>query len=108
MATILFIDTNIWLDFYRSNNEAGLSLLKRLKGLSKFILVTDQVEMEFEQNRQEEILLSPKNLKPPQDISIPAFLTSNEASHLEKSLEESQQLVKKIKKLLPHILKDPE
>lgn len=108
MATLLFIDTNIWLDFYRSNNDAGLSLLKRVKELSKFILVTDQIEMEFEKNRQGVIWQAAKNLNPPQDISIPAFLTSDEAKDLKKSLEASQQLIKKIKKRLPHILKDPE
>jgi hypothetical protein len=108
MATVLFIDTNIWLDFYRANNEAGLSLLKRLKDLSKFILVTDQVEMEFKKNRQKEILSSASNLKPPQGISIPAFLTSDDANALEKSLEEAQKLVEKIKKHLPHMLNDPE
>ena len=64
MATVLFIDTNIWLDFYRANNEAGFSLLKRLRGLAKFILVTDQVEMEFMKLRQEVILQSIKNLTP--------------------------------------------
>ena len=57
MATLLFIDTNIWLDFYRSNNQAGLSLLRRGKELSKFIIVTDQIEMEFLKNRQEVIRL---------------------------------------------------
>src|SRR5262245_46517114 len=108
MATLLFIDTNIWLDFYRSNNDAGLSLLRRLKDISKHIIVTDQNEMEFNKNRQEEIFSSAKNLKAPQDISIPAFLTSDESQSLEKPLKEAQDLVEKIKKHLPDRLKDPD
>ena len=64
--------------------------------------------MEFKKNRQEEILLSARNLAPPQGISIPAFLTSVEANNLEKRLEEAQRLLKNIKKHLPLILEDPE
>src|SRR6185295_5225148 len=97
MATILFIDTNIWLDFYRANNEAGLSLLKRLKGLAKFILVTDQVEMEFMKLRQDVILQSLKTLATPQSISIPAFLFNHDADALAKQLKEVQHLVNAIK-----------
>lgn len=108
MTTLLFIDTNIWLDFYRSNNEAGLSLLNRCKELSKFIIVTDQVEMEFSKNRQEVILGSMKTLPIPQDISIPAFLTSDEVNDLGKKMQEALRLVKKIKSRLPQILEDPE
>ena len=56
MATHLFVDTNVWLDFYRSSNDAGLSLLKHLQSISPQIIVTDQVEMEFRKHRQGEIL----------------------------------------------------
>jgi hypothetical protein len=89
------------LDFYRSNNEAGLSLLKHLQKLSKFIVATDQVEMEFRKNRQGVLLTSAKNLTPPQSISIPAFLTSNETDDLERQLKEAQLLFKKLQKKLP-------
>lgn len=108
MATLLFIDTNIWLDFYRSNNEAGISLLNRLKDLSKFILVTDQLEMEFKKNRQNVILESVKGLKPPPGVSIPAFLNSeNDEVKLDRAIQEAQQLVESIKNNLPKMLEDP-
>jgi predicted nucleic acid-binding protein len=42
-----FIDTNIFLDFYRTGNEASLSLLEKLKTVKDRILSTYQVEMEF-------------------------------------------------------------
>jgi predicted nucleic acid-binding protein len=42
-----FIDTNIFLDFYRDSNEATLSLLERLKPVRDRVISTYQVEMEF-------------------------------------------------------------
>lgn len=107
MATLLFIDTNIWLDFYRSNNDAGLSLLNHVKELSKFIVVTEQVEMEFRKNRQEEIVRSVKGLTAPQGISVPAFLTTDDVNGLDERIREAQRLVGKLKSRLPHILDDP-
>ena len=46
-----FVDTNIFLDFYRTGNEASLSLLEKLKAVKDRILSTYQVEMEFLKNR---------------------------------------------------------
>jgi hypothetical protein len=34
---LLFVDTNIWLDFYRHRNEAGLKLLEHLESDSKLM-----------------------------------------------------------------------
>lgn len=48
----MFIDANIFLDFYRSRNEANLNLLERLSGVNEHIICTYQVEMEFLKNRQ--------------------------------------------------------
>ena len=42
-----FIDTNIFLDFYRSKNETSLSLLRKLDGVGERVICTYQVEMEF-------------------------------------------------------------
>ncbi|WP_195761165.1 PIN-like domain-containing protein [Burkholderia pseudomallei] len=53
---LLFIDTNIWLDFYRARNEAYLGLLPRLETLSNRIIVTHQLESEYKRNRQSVIL----------------------------------------------------
>jgi hypothetical protein len=37
---LLFVDTNIWLDFYRSQTGAGLSLLERLEGVKDQMIMT--------------------------------------------------------------------
>jgi predicted nucleic acid-binding protein len=52
---VVFIDTNIFLDFYRSEGEAGISLLRRIDLLHEHLITTDQVEVEFLSNRQKVI-----------------------------------------------------
>jgi len=55
----LFIDTNIWLDFYRSRGaDLSLKLLDHVRSISDKLIVTYQIEMEFKKNRQAAILES--------------------------------------------------
>jgi len=73
---IVFIDTNILLDAYRSRNDVGLHLIERLDEVQEHLITTYQVEMEFKKNRQSAILESLSTLKPPdQSVSAPAFLS---------------------------------
>ena len=53
---LLFVNTNIWLDFYRARTDAGLALLRRLDAIRDKLIMTHQVEMEFKKHRQEAIL----------------------------------------------------
>ena len=62
---LLFIHTNIWLDFYRARSEAGLTLLKHAEEISSEITVTYQLEGEFKRNRQKVILEAMRELKAP-------------------------------------------
>lgn len=48
---LLFIDTNIWLDFYRARNEISLKLLKDIEKIADRLIVTYQLESEFKKNR---------------------------------------------------------
>ena len=70
---LLFVDTNIWLDFYRSQTGAGLSLLRHLEDVKDQIIMTYQVEIEFKGNRQRIISDSYNALKPPSDIPNPGI-----------------------------------
>jgi predicted nucleic acid-binding protein len=47
----ILIDTNIYLDFYRSNNEA-LKLFDEMEAHFDRIILTDQIIMEFERSRE--------------------------------------------------------
>jgi PIN domain len=49
---LIFIDTNIFLDFYRATGSADFKLLGRLKVIHDRIITSAQVEMEFQKNRQ--------------------------------------------------------
>ena len=73
---LLFIDTNIFLDFYRSRNDAGISLLAKIDALHDLTITTCQVEMEFKKNRQKVISESVALLKSPEySLCTPAFLS---------------------------------
>ena len=57
MSTLVFIDTNIFLDFYRIDVlEAGLSILDHIKLNHNLMITSSQVEMEFYKNRQKVII----------------------------------------------------
>ena len=57
LDALIFVDTNIYLDFYRvRGRDAGLSVLAQLGNYLDRLIVTSQVEMEFMKNRQAAIL----------------------------------------------------
>ena len=62
--SLIFIDTNIFLDFYRTRGfAADLAILKRMDAnLGRFV-TTSQVEMEFKKNRSNEIVKLYDSLK---------------------------------------------
>ncbi len=80
---LVFIDTNIFLDFYRvRGREGGLSILQHIDdNLDRFI-TTNQVEMEFKKNRQRVILESEKVFKLPnfEGLQLAAFLAESKQS----------------------------
>lgn len=106
MEYILFIDTNVLLDFYRARNDAGLHLLKRIDENHDKIVTTYQVEMEFKKNRQGAILSALAELKTSDSKrSVPAFLKEAKAvasiKRSEKQITEKlRTLTERTKKLL--------
>ena len=56
LQKLLFVDTNIWLDFYRARNETGLKLLQHAESVANRIIVTYQLESEFKRSRRTAIL----------------------------------------------------
>ncbi|CEJ47780.1 Uncharacterized protein apha_03169 [Umezakia ovalisporum] len=105
---MVFVDTNIMLDFYRLPGEAAdrqiAALLKHLDS----IIVTEQVKMEFMKNRQKVILESIKKLSFPNFESTPMIVSGNKySSAFDKKISEAKSLHKKIKEKVSKILKDP-
>ena len=75
-----FIDTNIFLDFYRGTNEARLSLLEKLEQVKDRVICTYQVEMEFLKNRQTQIKKILSDTKITMGGSLPAALADTKVN----------------------------
>jgi hypothetical protein len=105
---LLFIDTNIWLDFYRARNETSLKLLEHAEALSDRLIVTYQLESEFKKNRQTAIIEGMQELKAPQQIPRVGILSSDKATAImERSRKETEHRINVLKGKLGRILKNP-
>lgn len=106
---MVFIDTNILLDAYRTRNDVGLHLIKRLDEVQEHLITTYQVEMEFKKNRQSAILESLGNLKPPESsLTAPAFLSqAKTVDMIKKNSEDTKKRVKGLKDRIENILANP-
>lgn len=107
-----FIDTNIFLDFYRQSSEATLRLLERLKPVKDRIICTYQVEMEFLKNRQTVLLEAIREMKPPGHCSPPAlFADSKTSKSLRKTIrkvnDKSDLIRQRAIQLLERPTRDP-
>ena len=104
MNTLLFIDTNILLDFYRvRSRDAGLSTLRHLDQNHERLITTGQVEMEFKKNRQAVILESLQGVKNPDagGFALPSLLAQSKQSRaLSKNRKRVEQLAKALKQRL--------
>lgn len=108
LQKLLFVDTNIWLDFYRARNDTGLALLNHVESVSDRIIVTFQLESEFKKNRQIAILEGMQELKAPSQVSRPGIFSDAKASKaLNKSLKDADKRVKNLKARLMRVLDDP-
>lgn len=105
MAVLVFIDTNIYLDFYRARSDAPLSILKHVDNNHDYIITTSEVEMEYKKNRQKVILESLKSIKPKDsgELTIPAFLRESQLNVTIKGAQ--NRLSKQISKLSERIAK---
>lgn len=105
---LLFVDTNIWLDFYRARNETGLALLSHAEAVAEKMIVTYQLESEFKRNRQSAILEGMQELKSPAQIARPGIFSDAKASAvLAKSIKEADKRVKALKLKLTRALDKP-
>lgn len=108
LVKLLFIDANIWLDFYRARNDAGLALLKHVEAVADRVIVTYQLEQEFKKNRQAAILEGMQELKAPTHIPRPGIFSDAAASKaLSKSLKDAEKRVKSLKARLKKVLENP-
>jgi hypothetical protein len=108
---LIFIDTNIYLDFYRvRGRDMSLSLLERIDNHRSRIISTDQVQMEYKKNRQRVILKSLKEFKCPKwsSLDVPVFLAQAQpAKMIAKSKKETRSQAGKVMDRMEKVLKSP-
>jgi hypothetical protein len=106
---LLFVDTNKLLDFYRSRNEAGLSLLRHLDQLHDRTIATFQLEMEFKKHRVGAIIESVRALKlETGGLVLPAFLQEAQTvKMIKKNLKDCASRVGRLKKRVKAVLDNP-
>lgn len=111
MSSLIFIDTNILLDFYRyPRGSAILSVLDHIDKNHDKIITTTQVEMEYKKNRQKVILSSLSEMKGPKwdSFKLPVILSEAQAaSSIEKDRKDIDKQSRILIKKIASILKSP-
>jgi hypothetical protein len=111
VKTLLFIDTNILLDFYRvRGKEASIGFLKHIDQNHDRIITTHQVEMEFKKNRQRVILEAFQACKEPNlgSVQPPGFLLdAKPAQALARSKNALGRHTKSIRDRIAKVLEAP-
>lgn len=105
---LVFVDTNIFLDFYRLPGESAKRQLAALEKHKDRLILGDQVRMEFLKNRQKVILQSISQLKAPESSKMPQVLAeAKSAKALAKTMDQAKKYSKTIKERATNILSDP-
>lgn len=111
LDALIFIDTNIYLDFYRiRRSDISMSYLKLIDKNKKHIITGSQIEMEFKKNRQKVIVESLKKFKTPEwsNLSAPALLAESKAmQQIEKKKKEIGTQQKKVNEKIEKMLNNP-
>lgn len=111
LDALLFIDTNIFLDFYRARGrDAGLSVLSHLAAHQDRLVLTSQVEMEFMKNRQDAILEAHRQFKAPDwgSGTVPSFLVESKPNKgLETAKKQIQTQMTRMRTRIARVLTEP-
>jgi len=82
LDALLFVDTNILLDFYRiRKTDISLKYLEQLEACRDRLILASQVEMEYKKNRQWVIVESLNNFGAPDwaKLTAPALVADLQA-----------------------------
>jgi hypothetical protein len=108
MDALLFIDTNILLDFYRDRkSDIGMKFLEQIEACKDRLILGSQVEMEYKKNRQVAIIETLGKFGSPDwgKLTTPALVSELQAAKMiakhRKELIKQQKLVtRKIQQIL--------
>lgn len=111
LDTLLFVDTNVLLDFYRiRKSDIGLKYLEQLEACKDRLITGSQIEMEYKKNRQRVIVESLNNFGSPDlgKLTAPALVADLQAMKMvEKKKAELSAQKKKVDEKIQKILSDP-
>ncbi len=111
LDALIFIDTNILLDFYRiRKSDISLKYLEEMEKHKDRLILTNQVEMEFRKNRQKVILETIAEVKKitTGSLNVPTILSDAKPVEMIKNAQKtitSQQ--KKITERIDKLLSSP-
>ena len=91
---MVFIDTNILLDFYRARGSESLAILDHLDGNHDRVICGSQVEMEFKKHRQAEIISANNAIKNPDFKELKSLPSFPSASKQKTGIGTSETQVK--------------
>ncbi len=97
---LLFIDTNILLDFYRERkSDVSMKFLVQLEAIKDRLILGSQIEMEYKKNRQIVILESLGKFGTPDwgKLTTPALVSESKAAEM---IRKSQKAITKQQKLI--------
>lgn len=111
LDALLFVDTNVLLDFYRiRNSDISIEYLKQLEVCKDRLIITSQVEMEYKKHRQEAIIESLNSFGSPDwnKLSGPAIVAGLQAMKMiRKQKEEITKQQKRVNEKIQKILENP-
>lgn len=102
---IIFVDTNIFLDFYRFPGESAKRQMQALERHKDKLIISEQVRMEFLKNRQKVLLEAFKNIKKPAKTNMPQILADSQPAKLMmkaegEAIRRHKQVTQRIENLL--------
>lgn len=105
---LVFIDTNIILDFYRQGNESAIRHLAALERHKNSLILSNQVWMEFLKNRQKVIVASITETKRPDQHPIPNLVADYQQSKMvRKHLKAATASHDRVRSRIETILRNP-
>lgn len=111
LDTLLFVDTNVLLDFYRiRKTDISIKYLEQLEACQDRLIIGSQVEMEYKKNRQRVIVESLTNFGTPDwgKLTGPALVTDLQAMKMiEKKKMEITKQKARVNEKIQNILSDP-
>ena len=109
LDALLFIDTNIFLDFYRDRkSDVGMKFLEQMERCKGRLILGSQLEMEYKKNRQGVIIETLGGFGTPDwgKLSPPALISEIQPSKMiKKHQNEIKTQQKKVSEKIQRILK---